>query len=285
MFSGGDENFCLAWEVGEASRDGVHAILFRAALTNLTDRSVYLKELGLSSIRGEALVCAGAPVDWFLGGTQMISDPMAADASKQNLRMLEILSPPAREKAKPLQPATDPLLRSFGMSVNRPFGDSFAEMVHNPADTEESCPVTLPAFNGTVRPCHVWSFWDRRYLGVRDRDFEVFVPAHGCVLLRFTPVPQKETLTLLGSDLHISMGAAEIADIRIGGAEAEIRLNSCAGAREGTLCFICEKTPVRVTASGMENVRFLFRDRLLRATVSGCKLSCEQSILISFDKA
>ena len=220
-----------------------------------------------------------------LGGTQMISDPMAADASKQNLRMLEILSPPAREKAKPLQPATDPLLRSFGMSVNRPFGDSFAEMVHNPADTEESCPVTLPAFNGTVRPCHVWSFWDRRYLGVRDRDFEVFVPVHGCVLLRFTPVPQKETLTLLGSDLHISMGAAEIADIRIGGAEAEIRLNSCAGAREGTLCFICEKTPVRVTASGMENVRFLFRDRLLRATVSGRKLSGEQSILISFDKA
>ena len=81
------------------------------------------------------------------------------------------------------------------------------------------------------------------------------------------------------------MGAAEIADIRIGGAEAEIRLNSCAGAREGTLCFICEKTPVRVTASGMENVRFLFRDRLLRATVSGRKLSGEQSILISFDKA
>ena len=38
-------------------------------------------------------------------------------------------------------------------------------------------------------------------------------------------------------------------------------------------------------ASGMENVRFLFRDRLLRATVSGRKLSGEQSILISFDKA
>lgn len=48
---------------------------------------------------------------------------------------------------------------------------------------------------------------------------------------------------------------------------------------------LCEKTPVRVTASGMENVRFLFRDRLLRATVSGRKLSGEQSILISFDKA
>jgi len=100
-----------------------------------------------------------------LGGTQMISDPMAEDAARQSLRMLEILSPPAKEKAKPLHPATDPLLCRFAMSAERPFGDSFVEMVHNPSDAEESVAVALPVFGGAVCPCHVWSFWDRRYLG------------------------------------------------------------------------------------------------------------------------
>lgn len=104
VFSGGDENFRLAWEVGEASRDGVHAILFRAALTNLTDRAVYLKELGLSSIRGEALVCAGAPADWFLGGTATLAEKTksAYERMVERYTAWELPIPPAPADAESL---------------------------------------------------------------------------------------------------------------------------------------------------------------------------------------
>ncbi len=215
-----------------------------------------------------------------LGGTQMISDAMAEERSQDNLYMIEILTPPAKEKARPLHPATDPDLRYFGMTVSRTFGDFKAEMVFNPKDTENTCIAETGEFSSI--PCHVWSFWDKQYLGIRDADFPIDIAPHGCRLLRLTPAEGNSKIVLVGSDMHISMGAAEIANISCTDNSAVITLIPEAGTRDGSLYFITESKPSSVSVTGSEAYDFTWEDQLLRISLSKRDLRTAQKIIINF---
>ena len=51
-FASEEGDLRLCWKVGSAGRDGLEAVFFRAAVTNRTDREVYLERIGLRSLPG-----------------------------------------------------------------------------------------------------------------------------------------------------------------------------------------------------------------------------------------
>jgi hypothetical protein len=172
-----------------------------------------------------------------LGGLMLVSEPLNDPRyqSAESLRMLEILIPPAPDKGRSFEGGTDPAHRRFGFVAKRPWGNFAAVQIWNPADAPADIPLDdLPA-PGLGERFHAWSFWDRQYLGLVDRSFAAkALPPRGPALLRLTAAGDGPTL--VGSDLHIAMGSAEIAAIRREGATLAVELTD-AGAREGTLVF------------------------------------------------
>jgi len=107
---------------------------------------------------------------------------------------------------------------------------------------------------------HVWSFWDRKYLGVADESLQMKdVPAGGGPLLRLTEIPKNPSQpVLIGSDLHIGMGSAEIKEIAAGANTLRIVLTD-AGARSGSLFFHSAK-PLSTSQSTGMNVKSVASD-------------------------
>ncbi|MDR2377024.1 MAG: hypothetical protein LBD96_11375, partial [Treponema sp.] len=176
-----------------------------------------------------------------LGGFQLTSDPVEDETYGSAIRQLEILSPPAQEKGHPLCPAAERDHTSFGFAAKRPWGDFASVMLWNNKDgpgdktfpRREFGPAGILGFLGDR--FHVWSFWDAAYQGICGRDYSTGeLPTHGSRLLRLSPLAEERPV-IVGSTLHISMGAAEIADVLYGKDSLTIRLKPQAGAREGAL--------------------------------------------------
>lgn len=151
--------------------------------------------------------------------------------------MFEILTPPARERGVPLHPGTDRMCRRFGLRCERPWGAHMAMLIYNPADEPADLALDIPPDECPGERFHAWSFWDREYLGVIDTA-HVFAAmgSHDSRLLRFTaPAPDNRPV-IVGSDLHIAMGAAEFAGVRATGKTLDIELTD-AGATDGSIFF------------------------------------------------
>ncbi|MFZ2657279.1 MAG: glycoside hydrolase family 36 protein [Victivallales bacterium] len=170
-----------------------------------------------------------------LGGLALISEPLQEPKyqTDESLRMLEILTPPAPEKGRSFWGGVDGEHRRFGFVAERPWETFAAAMVYNPADTPASLVLDIPQSAAVGSRFHAWSFWDRHYLGVIDNAFSFGdLAPHACKLLRLTA--QADVPVIIGSDLHMSMGAADIADFRATDTSVLIRLTD-AGARSGSL--------------------------------------------------
>ena len=179
-----------------------------------------------------------------LGGVTMTSDvfntpPWNNDAA---VRMMEILYPAAPERGRAFDGQTDPWHRQFGIVASRPWGNFVSAVLLNPGDEPTAAPVRGVPLGGLGRQFHVWSFWDEKYLGTADENYAApGVSPWGGALLRFTALPQSENApVLIGSNLHISMGAAEIKSIDVKADRIAIALTD-AGARSGALFFHSRK--------------------------------------------
>ena len=76
---------------------------------------------------------------------------------------------------------------------------------------------------------HVWSLWDEAYLGIHGNDFHVpQVAPYEHKLLRLTAL--SEGPSLIGSNLHISMGATEVLSLERQQDKLQINLDPDAGA-------------------------------------------------------
>jgi len=149
-----------------------------------------------------------------LGGLQFISEPMQEPRYKEALRNLEILRPPAPESGRVIGGGKEDYHPVFGIQPQRPFGNFSSILVWNPKDEESCASVNITEVIGCPGPCHVWSFWDRRYLGLATDVFTTgTLPPHGSALLRITPLVDRDAPLVIGSTLHITMGAAEVAEI------------------------------------------------------------------------
>ena len=175
-----------------------------------------------------------------LGGVIMTSDsfdkaPWNTDAS---VRMMEILYPAAPEKGRAFDGQTDPWHRRFGLAASRPWGNFVSAVFYNPLEKVDGVPIKGAPVTSLGQRFHVWSFWDEKYLGTADENYVADgVPACGGVLLRLTELSkEKNAPALIGSNLHISMGAAEIQSIATTADRVQISLSD-AGARKGALFF------------------------------------------------
>jgi hypothetical protein len=191
-----------------------------------------------------------------LGGMALVSDnfSLASHQTEEALRMFEILTPPAKECGMPLHPGTDLMCARFGLTVTRPWGRFAAVQVYNALDVpaDVALDIDLDSLLG-CGSCHAWSFWSGEYLGLIQGG-HVFrnLGAHSGVLLRLTPVASDPAVPLLvGTDLHITMGAVELREVRATHERMELVLDEFAGATNGNLVVHCL---VPLTVSSYEGI-------------------------------
>lgn len=174
-----------------------------------------------------------------LGGLVAVSEPMGRADFAEAAPMLQILMPPALERGLPLHGGADPEGRLFGFTARRPHGDFAVVQLHNPRPRAADTALDF-ADTGLAGPLHVWSFWDRRYLGVADRRHVArALPGRGSQIVRLTP-GSKSRPVLVGSDLHIGCGAAEITSFEwdVRRRRLVIGLDGAAGRDYGALWFV-----------------------------------------------
>ena len=186
-----------------------------------------------------------------LGGAVMISEPLDKPELQAASRMYEILVPPVPDKGWSHLGGTDRDHQQFGFLARRPWGDFAVVQLYNVQDKPASRPLELSPLESLGKHFHVWSFWEEKYLGVGDAGSKTrLLEPHGAVVLRLTSVADNpEIPVLVGSNLHIGMGSAEIENIASRPGEIVMELND-GGAREGAL-FIHSRKPLKfVEAEG-----------------------------------
>ncbi len=145
-----------------------------------------------------------------LGGLVAVSEPMGRADFADAAPMLQMLTPPVPERGLPLHGGADPEGRLFGFTARRPFGDFAVVQLHNPKPTGGDAALNL-ADTGLHGPLHVWSFWDNRYLGIEEGQHVAReLPSRGARIVRLSPLSESVPV-LVGSNLHIGCGAAEVA--------------------------------------------------------------------------
>jgi two-component sensor histidine kinase len=185
-------------------------------------------------------------------GAAYTGDPWHLDSFRPYWRNVEVMSPPAKERTEVLDMCLDTEWPRLVGHVKRDWGDMAVALLWNPGTKERN--ITLDFATAGLDPTHryaVWSFWDNRYLGVVKGSWTTPALAESaCQHLRFTDLEHVQGRpVLIGSDLHIYCGAAEVKQVKSSRASMEIELTD-AGAREGNL-FVYSRQPVVLkSASG-----------------------------------
>jgi alpha-galactosidase len=185
-------------------------------------------------------------------GTAITSDPWYWESFKPHWRNVEVMTPPATERTEVLDLCTSKDWPRLVGHVRRKWGDSTVALLWNPGKKEQTIKLDFAAAGmDPQRRYAVWSFWDNRYLGVADGAWEAnqLGPSASKHLV-FTDLdrtPKKPVL--IGSNLHIYCGAAEIKNITTSRSGMEIELTD-AGAREGDLFIYSRWMPILKTAGG-----------------------------------
>jgi alpha-galactosidase len=185
-------------------------------------------------------------------GNAITSDPWYLDGFKPLIRNVETMTPPAREITRVLDLCTSHEFPRLVGHVERDWGRMAVALLWNPGATERT--ITLDFEEAGLLPERryaVWSFWDDRFLGVAKGSWTTpSLPPSASQHLRFTDLDATpDRPVLIGSNLHIYCGAAEIERVTSlqGGMEIEL---SDAGAREGDLFVYSRLTPVLKSATG-----------------------------------
>lgn len=185
-------------------------------------------------------------------GAAITSDPWYWQDFKPLWRNVEILTPPARERTEVMDLGTAEEWPRLLGHVRRDWGDSAVALLWNPGRTERT--VTLDFAKAGIDPQArhtVWSFWDDRYLGVAHGSWTT--PRLGpdaSQHLVFTPLPETPSKpVLIGSNLHIYCGAAEIKQVQSTRSSFAVEFTD-AGAREGAIYLYSRVQPVLTKAVG-----------------------------------
>jgi hypothetical protein len=187
-------------------------------------------------------------------GAALTSDPWHWPEMKDHLRSVEIMQPPASERAEVLDLGTSKEWPRLASLIRRPWGNQAVVLLWNPGKEPRAIDLQLSQTGlDPIATCAVWSFWDDAFLGLTKGSWTTpkLAPG-GCQQLVFTPVdPSGGKLVLIGSNLHIHSGAAEIARVESGDRGIRIDLTD-AGAREGDLFLWSAQKPKLLSATGLE---------------------------------
>jgi hypothetical protein len=203
-----------------------------------------------------------------VGGTAMNSEPLNTPDAQEVWRMAEIMRPASAEPATLLTLGTSPHNTAFGFTAQRPYGDFGVWNLYNVSEgpktahdkphkdsepkpakalTLDFAKAGLPA--GTE--CAVFDFWENKVVARASGSYTT-APLEdlASALVRITPLTGDGPL-LVGSNLHLSMGATEIADIKVSGDSLEVVLTD-AGAQDGSLTFHSTKPLAAGSAENCE---------------------------------
>lgn len=188
-----------------------------------------------------------------IGGTAMISEPINMPDVKAVWRNYEIMRPSSREPARLLGLGNSPDNEIFGFAAKRPYGNFAVYNLYNPGKQARAITLDFKAAGlPTGVDCAIFDFWSNKVLGFAKNTYttEVLEPLSSS-LLRFTPLAagQDEVPVLVGSNLHLSMGATEIENIRTSASGVTLKLGA-AGAQDGILTLFSKRP---LTAKSAEN--------------------------------
>jgi len=95
-------------------------------------------------------------------------------------------------------------------------------------------------WNALAKKFHVWSFWDEKYLGMGRQAIEnQSIPSHGNLTLKITSATEDSNeILLVGSTLHISMGAAEVESFATTDTTVNIILNEGVQSLDAFICTV-----------------------------------------------
>ena len=173
-------------------------------------------------------------------GAAITSEPFYWKAFDPYWRNMEVLSPPARERTEVLHLFTMPAWSALVGHIRRNWGDSTVVLLFN---CFSSGGYVIPTHFDFVqaglnpeRHYAVWSFWDNEFLGIAHGMWPTPVLPNGhSKHLVFTEVDRTPSRpVLIGSNLHIYCGAAEIKQVASSRDAVRIELTD-AGARAGDL--------------------------------------------------
>jgi len=229
--------------------------------------------------QGEGMWRTWHAINTLVGGTAMISEPINKDDVKAVWRNYEIMRPGSREPAQLLTLGNSPHNTTLGFAAERPFGDFAVYNLYNVTEGSRSLSLDFEAA-GLPKgvKCAVFDFWANKVLGYATDSYMTTPLEHySSALLRFTPITS-ERPTLVGSDLHLSIGATEINNIQVSKSSIVIELSD-AGAQEGSLTFYSQKALVAVSAenckvNSVENLG----DNLWQVNIAERKWNTAQSI-------
>ena len=221
-----------------------------------------------------------------VGGTAMNSEPLDAEDCKAVWRNSEIMRPSSANPAHLLTLGLSPENSIFGFAASRPYGDFAVWNLYN--STKEQKAITLDFPSAGLPPgieCAVFDFWQNKVIA-RAKDTYTSAPLDSLssALLRFTPL-NSEAPILVGSNLHLSIGATEIKDIRTSPGHLEVLLTD-AGAQNGSLTFHSTKP---LAAIGADNCKIQavesLGENLWRVDIEGRQWGKTQSIRLAIGSA
>lgn len=217
-------------------------------------------------------------------GNAITSDPWHLDEFKPLLRNVETMTPPARERTEVLDLGTSHEFPRLIGHVEREWGRMAVALLWNPGSTERS--ISLDFSQAGLldnRRYAVWSFWDNRFLGVAKGSWTTpSLAPSASQHLRFTDLDHTpDRPVLIGSNLHIYCGAAEIERITSLQSGMEIELND-AGARDGDLFVYSRLTPVLKSATGCNVGKIAYAgENVWRISVNNRRMGVPQRLEMS----
>ena len=217
-----------------------------------------------------------------VGGTAMNSEPLDAEDCKAVWRNAEIMRPSSAEPGRLLTLGLSPENTIFGFAAARPYGDFAVWNFYNSAKDSKS--ITLDFTAAGLPPgieCAVFDFWQNKVIArAKDTYTTASLDSESSALLRFTPLNSAAPV-LVGSNLHLSIGATEIQDIRTSPKLLEVLLSD-AGAQSGSLTFQSIKP---LEAAGSENCEIKavesLGDNLWRIDIQGRQWGKPQSLRLT----
>lgn len=217
-----------------------------------------------------------------VGGTAMNSEPLDEEDCKALWRNAEIMRPSSAEPGRLLTLGLSPANTIFGFAASRPYGDFAVWNFYNSAKDSKS--ITLDFTAGGLPPgieCAVFDFWQNKVIArAKDTFTTAALDKESSALLRFTPLNSIGPV-LVGSNLHLSIGATEIQDIRTSPKLLEVLLTD-AGAQSGSLTFHSFK-PLEAEASENCEIKAVesLGENLWRVDIQGRQWGKPQSLSLT----
>lgn len=220
-------------------------------------------------------------VNTLVGGTAMVSEPLSAPDCRALWRQYEIMRPSSALPARLLNIGRSRHQSVFGFTVHESCGFFGVYNLYNDGKNEAAVAIN---FEDADLPgnalCAVFDFWESRVVGYATNRYETGpLPPYASRLLRFTPVDFEGPI-LVGSDLHLSVGATEVRAVVTEGNRTVTTLTG-SGAREGVLYYFSRRS---LAASGAKNCAFegveQTGDQLWKVSISSRKLDKEQSFTL-----